>query len=93
MELVRSSPIAPEVFIKPKYPPITIIGHLEGEASLRLELDENGVVINSIPESGHPVLQAAAKDASYAWRFPKGTTGREIEATVKFALNCPHHSE
>jgi TonB family protein len=93
VQLVSSGPIAPRIFVPPMYPPITLLAHLEGEVLLSLEVDENGVVINVTLESGHPALQRAVSDAAYAWRFPEGNAGREIHATVKFALNCQRSTD
>ncbi|MGB7281827.1 MAG: TonB family protein [Candidatus Acidiferrum sp.] len=93
VQLLNSSPIAPTTFTPPRYPPIARLAHVEGEVTLKIEIDENGIVSNVFPEGGNPMLQGAAKDASYGWKFPKGRASRETEATVKFALNCPRTAD
>lgn len=89
VELVSSSPIAPDVFVPPKYPPIAKLARVEGSVSAKVEIDETGIVSNATIEAGPPLLGETTRNAALGWRFPKGDGGREALVTVKFASNCP----
>jgi len=89
VQLVSSSPVAPEVFNLPQFPPLARMVHVEGTVSVKLELEESGAVINATIQSGHPLLQGAVKDAVLRWKFPKGEANRGVLATIEFASNCP----
>ena len=92
VELKSSSPIAPEVFLLPKYPVLAKMAHVEGTVSLKIEVDANGAVTKFDVVSGHPLLRVGMKESMSAWRFPRIAVSQKIEATVQFTLNCPSHA-
>jgi TonB family protein len=93
VELVGGSPIAPDLFLKPKYSPLARLAHLEGTVTVKIKVGDTGVVSDATVDSGPPLLGAAAVAAAWGWRFPKGESGRETLVTIKFASNCPQQNK
>ncbi len=88
VKLLSSSPIAPESFSLPGYPPLARVTHTEGTVSVKFEVDADGAVTNIVFESGHPLLRAAVQDSVSHWKFPNNVASQQAEATIQFALNC-----
>jgi len=91
--LIGSSPIAPEVFPQLAYPPLGRFVHLEGTVTVRMDVDADGDVITMVVEGGHPFLQRVVQDSIGHWKFPKNAVSQQVEATIQFALNCPHDAD
>jgi len=91
--LISSSPIAPEVFPKLMYPPLSRFVHIEGTVTVRMDVDPDGTVINMVIESGHPFLQRVVQDSIGRWKFPRNPVSQQVEATIQFSLNCPSHAD
>jgi len=88
VKLLNSSPIAPESFLLPGYPPLARVTRTEGTVSVKIEVDANGAVTNIDFEKGHPLLRAAVQDSISQWKLPKNAAPEQVEATIQFALNC-----
>jgi hypothetical protein len=93
VRLTSSSPLAPELFVAPPYPPIARLAHVEGIVSFKMEIAPNGEANNLTLLSGHPMLWPAVKDAATRWRFSKDAAGQQVQAIIEFALNCTKHAE
>jgi hypothetical protein len=91
--LTSSSPLAPELFVAPPYPPIARLVHVEGIVSFYMQIDANGEANNLTLISGHPLLWPTVKDTASKWRFPKDAAGQQVQATIEFALNCTKRAE
>jgi hypothetical protein len=89
VELVSSSPVAPEVFIPPEYPPLAKITRTRGPVSFTVDVDAAGGTTNLVFESGSKLLYEAVRQAVVRWKFPKDVFGSQIQATIGFGLNCP----
>jgi hypothetical protein len=89
VELVSSSPVAPEAFIPPEYPPLAKMAHVHGPVSFSVDLDDAGGTTNLVFESGPKLLYEAVRQAVIRWKFPKDAFGAQIHATIGFGLNCP----
>jgi len=93
VRLVSSTPLTPEVFVQPEYPALARMVRAEGFVSFKVEIDANGDTTNLTFDSGHPMLREAVKTAASGWQFPKDAAGQQIQATIKFTLNCPKRTE
>jgi TonB family protein len=89
VELVDSSPLQPQAFAKPKYPPLARAARIEGRVVVKLEVDQAGVPSQVTIESGHPMLKGTVEESAKSWRFPEGAADRQVIATVGFRTNCP----
>jgi TonB family protein len=89
VDLVGGSPIAPQEFVPPKYPPLARLAQIEGPVSVKVQFDEEGVVRDATIVDGYLQLQTAAVNGAWRWKFPKGEPNRETVVTVNFVLNCP----
>lgn len=92
VRVVSIEPLAPEAIIAPQYPAIAKMAHFGGAISVSFEVGVNGVPINLMPESDAPLLYGAVTNAVTQWRFPQSATGRRVQATFQFNLNCPNSS-
>jgi TonB family protein len=81
-------PIMPEIIVDPDYPRLAKMTHTEGDVTFAFEVDSNGVPTGINVVAGHPLLQAAVKDAVAKWRFSTMAAGQKIQATIQFATNC-----
>ena len=92
-ELVRSFPVAPEVFIPPEYPPLAKLARVHGPVSFSIDVTDSGAASNLIFESGPKLLYEAVRGAVIQWKFPTEAFGVQIHTTIGFNLNCPQQSD
>lgn len=89
IRLVSSTPIQPEVFIQPAYPPIAKLARIDGTVNFTLDVSADGTATNFTVQSGHPMLRGATEKAVGGWKFPKDAAGQTVHLAVEFATNCP----
>lgn len=71
----------------PAYPPIARTAHVGGEVTVEAIIDSNGKVTSVKASGGHPLLLAAAKEASKRWRFaPAKDTSVNRTVTLVFVF-------
>jgi hypothetical protein len=92
IRLVSSTPLQPEAFVPPGYPPLAKITHVGGPVKFTLDVNADGSVANFKVESGHPMLLGVTEKIVSSWRFPKDAVGQKINAVIDFATNCPRGS-
>lgn len=78
-------------FVEPVYPQIAITARVGGTVFLEATIDEDGRVTNLRVLRGHPLLDAAAKEAVAKWRYSPTTLNGErvpiiMTVTVTFTL-------
>ena len=78
-------------YVDPVYPQIAITARVDGTVFLEATIDENGNVTNMRVLRGHPLLDAAAKEAVSKWRYSPTTLNGErvpiiMTVTVTFKL-------
>jgi hypothetical protein len=93
VELVSSTPFAPDVFVKPAYPLLGGILSPEGSVSFVAQVDDNGVAMNVTFETGPPILWRITGAAVAKWRFPKDAVGQQIHVELRFTSNCPKKTD
>ncbi len=93
VRLLGSTPLQPEVFVQPVYPPLARMTRVEGRVSIKFAVGDDGGATSLTFESGPLLLRGAVTAAVNQWRFPKNSSGIQIEATIEFVLNCPNESE
>jgi TonB family protein len=89
ISLKTSLPGEPEVFVKPVYPMIARMTQVEGDVSIKFEIDAEGAVNNVEYVSGPGMLVQPVKDAASKWRFSQADSKKTGQATIEFVLNCP----
>jgi TonB family protein len=89
VRLLSSSPLSPERFVTPQYPPLAKLAHLEGTVSFTININEDGSTKDFSVSSGHPMLRPAVQEAADGWKFSKDSAGQRVHAIVEFATNCP----
>ena len=87
--LRASVPFQPEEFIRPDYPPLARLAHIEGNVVVTFQVDGNGGVTDTQFETGHPMLRGTVDNAVKRWKFPKQAANQRITATIAFKTNCP----
>jgi TonB family protein len=72
----------------PAYPPIARAAHSSGSVVVQVKVDECGNVVSAKAISGPPLLQRAAVEAAYAWRFtPTLLAGEPVKVTGTITFN------
>jgi hypothetical protein len=73
------------------YPQMARIAHIIGDVAMTIRIDHaSGTVISATFSSGHPILQAAARDATRNWVFTHPYFGPDpLDVIVHFQLRCP----
>jgi hypothetical protein len=89
VRLLSSSPLQPEVFVQPNYPPLARLAHVEGSVSFKVGVNPDGSTKDFVVNGGHPMLRGVVEQAVAGWKFPKGSTDQQVQATIEFKLNCP----
>lgn len=89
VRLLSSSPAQPELFVQPAYPPLAKLAHVEGSVSFKVGVNPDGSTKDFAVDSGHPLLREVVRQAVAGWKFPKGSAGQQVQATIEFKVNCP----
>jgi len=76
----------------PQYPTIAKAAGVQGPVVVQVLIDERGSVVSAKVTSGHPLLQQAALQTAYKWKFsPTVLTGTPVKVTgvvtYNFVLN------
>jgi len=75
-------------FVAPEYPPLAEVARISGDVSLEVTLNTDGTVTSSKIVSGHPMLQAAARENLMSWKFAalgsKSLEGESFTVTYQF---------
>jgi protein TonB len=72
----------------PVYPPIARAAHSSGTVVVQVKVDECGNVVSAKAISGPPLLQQAAVEAAYAWRFtPTLLSGEPVKVIGTITFN------
>ncbi len=93
VQLLKSVPLAPLVFVLPDYPPLAKLAHVEGTVCAQIKIDPSGGVENLTFSCGPALLRQAVKAAAAGWRFSKDASGMSVVFTLAFALNCPKQTK
>jgi periplasmic protein TonB len=73
---------------QPPYPAIARAARASGAVVVSVTVDESGKVISAHAVSGNPLLQQAAVQASYGWRFsPTMLSGQPVKVTGTITFN------
>ncbi|MGC1902559.1 MAG: hypothetical protein WA715_01935 [Candidatus Acidiferrum sp.] len=86
---LSSSPIAPELFIAPVYPPIAKLVDAAGLVSFTVDVNPEGIPSENVLVSGNRVFYSAVKDAIAQWRFPQTEAGVQVDGAISFEYDCP----
>ncbi|MGH9943558.1 MAG: TonB family protein [Pyrinomonadaceae bacterium] len=73
---------------QPAYPPIAKAARAAGTVVVQVTVDESGKVVSARAVSGHPLLQQAAVQSAYGWRFsPTMLSGQPVKVTGTISFN------
>lgn len=74
--------------VNPPYPPIARAARAAGTVMVSVTVDESGKVTSARAVSGHPLLQQAAVQAAYGWRFsPTMLSGQPVKVNGTITFN------
>jgi hypothetical protein len=88
VNLFSSTPMQPDVFLPPIYPPIAKAASVQGVVSFHFTVGEKCAPGEVTIDSGPKLVQLGIADAVKQWRFCKASPGQQIQATIEFRLNC-----
>jgi periplasmic protein TonB len=76
--------------VRPVYPPIAVMGRIQGAVVLNAVISRSGAIENLRVLSGHPLLVAAALDAVRQWRYrPYLLNGEPVEVETQITSTSP----
>jgi hypothetical protein len=93
VQLLSSSPFAPQNPALPQYPPLARAARVQGPVFFTISLDADGILATPTFTQGHPLLLEAVREAVRTWKFTKDARGQTISASIQFSLNCPTSSK
>jgi TonB family protein len=73
--------------IAPAYPPLARAARIETSVRLSVRVTPDGRVEAVTLVSGHPLLNEAAIESVYRWRFERSISGGVVDVTVPFSLS------
>jgi hypothetical protein len=88
IELTKSDPVRPAVYVNPAYPPLAKMARVHGTVEFHLLIGTNGSAENIAIDSGPKMLWQAVTDASAKWKFSQEDSGKTVQGSVRFGLNC-----
>jgi TonB family protein len=72
----------------PIYPDEAMLKGIQGDVTLKIEVDETGKITSSVPVAGDPVLLGAAKDALRTFRFhPYYVNGNPVKVQSELGFH------
>lgn len=87
-ELMKSDPVRPSIFVDPIYPPIAKAARVHGTVDFHLAVGSNGVPKDVAIDSGPKMLWQATSDAIAKWKFSNDDSGKIVQGSIRFELNC-----
>jgi hypothetical protein len=93
IELTKSDPVRPATYVDPVYPPIAKAAHVHGTVEFHLSVGGGGAVENIMIDAGPKMLWQTVSDASAKWKFSAGDSGKVVQGSIRFGLNCASDSK
>lgn len=88
VSLLSAFSVPPVNAAMPSYPPIARAAHVEGTVKVRFEIGDDGQVTGPEVLDGPPMLRNSVLNALKTWSFPKDDSGKTIESSIQFKMNC-----
>ena len=77
-------------WVKPGYPPLARVAHLQGNVIVQVSISKTGMAGNIRVKSGHPVLAQLAVEAVQEWRFrPFEVEGKVVSVEALLKIQFP----
>lgn len=93
IELTKSDPVRPTTYVDPTYPPIAKAAHVHGTVDFHLVVTSEGIANDVVIDSGPKMLWQAATEAITKWKFSTDDSGRVVQGSIRFGLNCASDSK
>jgi hypothetical protein len=88
VSVIGNLALTPSNMTMPNYPPIARVAHVEGVVKATFMVSSEGVASDVRVVDGPPMLRLGVEKAVKEWRFDGGQTGRVVEVSFQFRLNC-----
>jgi len=78
--------------VEPRYPPLALQAHLQGEVEIHALIAADGTVQSAEIVNGNMILANAAREAVLRWRYrPTLLNGRavEVETVIRVIFKMP----
>ena len=93
IELTKSDPVRPSMYVDPLYPPIAKAARVHGVVDFHLDIGGDGSAENITIDSGPKMLWQAASDSMTTWKFSTDDLGKVVHGSIRFGLNCASDSK
>ena len=88
IELTKSDPVRPSIYVDPIFPPIAKAARVHGTVDFHFAVGGDGTVKDVTIDSGPKMLWQATSDAIAKWKFSVDDSGKAIQGSIRFGLNC-----
>jgi hypothetical protein len=88
IELTKSDPVRPTVYVDPLYPPIAKAARVHGTVDFHLAVGDDGWAEGVTIDSGPKMLWQTTSEAIGKWKFSSNDSGKTVHGSVRFGLNC-----
>jgi hypothetical protein len=88
VSIVGSLKPIPSKVVLPNYPPIARAAHVEGQVRATFTISEEGAASGLTIVDGPPMFRHFVEDAVNAWSFDRTDSGKVVEVSFQFRLNC-----
>lgn len=88
IELTKSDPVRPNTYMDPTYPPIAKAAHVNGTVEFHLAISAEGAAKDVTIDSGPKMLWQTTSDAIAKWKFSPEDSGKVVQGSIRFGLNC-----
>lgn len=93
IEMTKSDPVRPSIYVDPLYPPIARAARVHGVVDFHLEVGGDGAVKDFAIDSGPKMLWQSTADAIAKWKFSPDDSGKVVQGSIRFGLNCASDSK
>jgi hypothetical protein len=88
IELTKSDPVRPSIYVDPIFPPIAKAARVHGTVDFRLVIGSDGAAKDIAIDSGPKMLWQTTSDAIAKWKFAADDSGKAVQGSIRFGLNC-----
>jgi hypothetical protein len=88
IELTKSEPVRPTVYVDPVFPPIAKAARVHGTVDFHLTVGTNGLAKEVAIDAGPMMLRQSVTDAIAKWGYPANDSGKVVHGSIRFGLNC-----
>ncbi|MGA9585078.1 MAG: energy transducer TonB [Terracidiphilus sp.] len=88
IEMTKSDPVRPTIYVDPIFPPIAKAARVHGNVDFHMVIGSDGAAKDAAIDSGPKMLWQTTLDAIAKWKFAADDSGKAVQGSIRFGLNC-----